>query len=176
MKNQCIEVRELLRISEEVAKKLESKTNSVVLVASFPNNTNSAMKFLVFCNSQGSPSTQKYKLVACNFVQNISDIDAYVDFLMKCLDSKIYIQGNINSMSRVVYNITNDFEGFVIYDEGIADKFYLDDNDLFYINEEISIKASVEHGTLTIRDSGFGYALIDFNRKSYSIQEVASVA
>jgi len=173
--NQCINIKinqQLSRMSNNIADELQAQTACNVVSSCFASNI---MVFYVFMDLDGLPSIVDYRIVISNLVEHITDLDVYVNYLMACLYSKIFVQGNINSMSKVVYNtsITNGVEGSNINSSTADDTSYQGCKDLFYINEDISIKFSLEDGILIIQDKGYGNTLIDLNRSLYSVREVA---
>jgi len=110
-----------------------------------------------------------------NLIEHITDLDIYVNYLMACLNAQIFVQGNINLMSKVVYNtsITNGYESLPTKFSTAEDMTYQEGKYLFYINEDISMKASLEDEIFIIQDRGYGTTIIDLNRNHYSIKEVA---
>lgn len=168
--NQCMKVKGLFRMAEKVTKELKSRTGCEIITTSFP--ASNVMEFYVF-DADGHTSTTEYKIVICKLDEHITDVDVYIEYLMKCLNSRIYVQGKINSKSKIVYNITESSEGLDIYFQGLDDTFLQGEKDLFYINENISIKASLEEGKFIIQDLNYGTTIIDFNMNTYNIQEVA---
>ena len=171
--NQCTQTQQLSRTSEKVTKKLESILGCDVITTDFPSNN--TMEFYVFMSSNELPSIIDYRIVIVNLMEHITDIDVYVNYLIACIYSKVFVQGNVNSMSTVVYktSITNGYESLHTIFSTADDMSYQNCKDLFYINEDISIKASLEDGTLIIKDRGYGTTLIDLNRSLYFVREVA---
>jgi len=158
-------------MSSEISKELEMILGCDIITTEFPREN--IMQFYVFIDSDGKRSTQNYKIVICRQIKHITDLNVYVEYLMKCLASKIFVQGNVNSKSTVTYDIKTCGVGFdiEIYYEKIACNFYKESSELFIINEFISIKPSLETGTVFIQDKRYGNVLINFNTRTYSIDE-----
>ena len=168
--NQCIETQQLSRMSEKVSKELEVKTGCNVVSSCFANNI---MVYYVFMDLKGLPSNTDYRIVIVDIVEYIKNLNIYVNYLLDCLNANIYVQANICSMSKIIYNITNGYEGFDINFEILDDIFNRGDNQMFFINEKISMKPSLEKKTLLILDNDLGNVLINFNTNIYTIKEVA---
>lgn len=169
--NQYIKTQQLYKMSEKVAKELETIFGCDVIPTGFP--ASNIMEFYVFINSDGLPSTTDYRIVICNVIEHITDLAIYVNYLMACLNSKIFVEGNVNSNSIVIYDITKSSEELNIHFKRLDDAYYQGYKDLFYINENIGITTFLEKGIFIIKEKGYGTTLIDLNNSSYYIEEVA---
>ncbi|MBX4258834.1 hypothetical protein [Clostridium estertheticum] len=167
--NQCTQTQQLSKMSSKITKELEARLGCSVITTDFPKRN--IMRFYVFIDAKGLPSNTNYRIAICEVIENINDLNIYVNYVLKCLASKIFVQGTINSMSKIIYNL-DGLDDSEVYCERIDNTFHHDDDkDLFYINEDISIKSSLGNGTLVIMDRGYGNTLVDFNTNIYSIAE-----
>jgi len=171
--NHFMQTQQLSSMSSDIARELQSILACSVVTSIFPiTNT---MEFYIFISSNGLLSENEYRIVIVNLIEHITDLDIYVNYLMACLNAQIFVQGNINLMSKVVYNtsITNGYESLPTKFSTAEDMTYQEGKYLFYINEDISMKASLEDEIFIIQDRGYGTTIIDLNRNHYSIKEVA---
>ncbi len=169
--NQCINInQQLSRMSKNIADELQSKTACNVVSSCFANNI---MVYYVFMDLKGLPSNTDYRIVSVNNVEHINNLNVYVNYLLDCLNANIYVQANICSISKIIYNITDGYEGVDINFEILDDTFNRGDKQMFFINEKISMKPSLEKNTVLILDNDLGNVLINFNTNIYTIKEVA---
>lgn len=172
MMNQYMKTQQLYKMSEKVAKELETIFGCDVITSCFPKDN--IMQFYIFINSTGSPNKENYKIVIAQLNEEITNSYVYVQYLINCLNSKIFVKGNVFSKSTVVYDIKDYIDrGFDIYFKKIDDAFYQGNRDLFCINEKISLRSSLEYGTFFIQDKSYGNVLINFNTNIFTIEEVA---
>lgn len=169
--NRCVEIKQSFRMSEKIAKEIKSKTSCEVITTSFPSSN--IIEFYVFMDAHGMSSTTEYRIVICQLVERIIDLDIYVNYLIRCLNAKVYVQGNIDSKSKVMYDIINYAGGFDIGFEVMDDTFYKDEVEYFFINENINIRASVEQDVFIIQDRYYGTTLLDFKTNTSIIKEAA---
>ena len=170
--NEFMKSRQLSKMSTVITKELETILGCDVITTDY--SMYDIMRFQIFIDSDGNPSAKQFKIVICRMIKRISNWNVYVEYLIKCLKAKVFVQGNVGSMSTVVYEIIHGDIGLDIdiYYEKIAGNSYKEEKDLFCINEFISIRDCLEEGTLLIVDKRYGDTLMNFNTKIYLIDEV----
>jgi len=161
----------LWKMSEIISKELEYRTNCSVITTTFTEIN--VLMLYVFMDSDGKHSTADYKIVICNLIEHVTDSYIYVNYLMNCLNSKVFVQGNMNSEGIVIYQIITGSEGVGISFRKIDDSDNQGEKEYLYLNEFIRIKALLEEDIFIIEDKSYARTLINCNINSYYIDEVA---
>lgn len=106
------------------------------------------------------------------YKKNIS-VEEYVNLIVKNLDNK-----KVYSNRKIFKNVIKikDFldkhlvYGFHIFP--IDGLIYHDNEEIFQIYEQCTVKISEEHLTITIEDEGYERIFIDLKNDSYDIEEI----